>query len=599
MEFITSMAKSQGIISNEKGVASYNSDGVKSLKEGYEGSKMLALYNRMIGSRSKSKGISRNDLIKLFNECYNDILQIEDKETKYDNLVNLIVLVFETRDIKDGKGERDLFYWLFLRLFEDFPATCINTICLITGGVDEVMDICIEDEPIGSFKDLNRLCEIISTERSDKFKELEESIINHYVYNLTRDVHEDNISLSGKWAPRENKETDKKCKLAKKLSKIIFCDDEVQTQLRKYRKLISSLNKRLNTPEVKMCESNSSWGELEVKHFASRAFAKYKKALLDIDKQGNRRNIGDFYREKVRNKILDEFEKIKTNPSESRLNVSKLQPHEIVRQIMNSNYLSEDEVNALNVMFEKFVFDFKNELQDEFVPGIPLCDVSCSMSGIPMEVCIALGIVISMINPAPYKDKVLLFTDDASWHDLSYCKTLVEKVKNLQKAKWGGSTNFAAAINNILNISVSNNVPQDSYPKMLYVFSDMMFNQSEGNNYYNNYSMYSRQSCCPFKGRFKSNKDELKIAHDKAGYKMPTICYWNLRDTGDSNVAKSDEENVICMSGFSSNLFKHFLSGDFDYKITPFLKLQEVLQNTRYEPIRQICDICKEVDEKL
>ena len=53
------------------------------------------------------------------------------------------------------------------------------------------------------------------------------------------------------------------------------------------------------------------------------------------------------------------------------------------------------------------------------------------------------------------------------------------------------------------------------------------------------------------------------------------------------------------MSGFSSNLFKHFLSGDFDYKITPFLKLQEVLQNTRYEPIRQICYICKEVDEKL
>jgi len=111
--------------------------------------------------------------------------------------------------------------------------------------------------------------------------------------------------------------------------------------------------------------------------------------------------------------------------------------------------------------------------------------------------------------------------------------------------------------------------------------------------------MYSRQSCCPFKGGFKSNKDELKIAHDKAGYTIPTICYWNLRDTGDSNVAKSDEEGVICMSGFSSNLFKHFLSGDFDYKITPFLKLQEVLQNTRYEPIRQICYICKEVDEKL
>lgn len=597
MDFFTSMATQQENIPNEKGISSFNSNGVKSSKEGYDGSRMVSLYNRLIGSRTKSKGISRNDLIKLFNECYNDILQIKDKELKYDNLVKLIVLVFETRDIKDGKGERDLFYWLFLRLFEEFPATCVNTICLITGGMDEVIDVYMEDEPIGTFKDLNRLCEIISEEKTNKFKELEESIINHYSYNLTRDNHADTISLCGKWAPRENKETDKKCGLAKKLSKSIFVDNEPQSQLRKYRKLISYLNKKLNTPEVKMCESNSSWGELEVKDFASRAFAKYKQALLDVDKNGNRRNINDFNREKVRNKILDDFEKIKSNPVESRLNVSKLQPHEIVKQIMNNNNLGEDEINALNVMFEKFVYDFKNELQGDFVPGIPLCDVSGSMGGIPMEVCITLGIIISMINPKPYKDKVLLFTDDASWHDLSECKTLVDKVNNLRQAKWGGSTNFASAINNILDISVKNNVSKESYPKMLYVFSDMMFNQSEGNNYFNNYNMNSQQSYCKFKGGFKSNKDELTIAHNKAGYNIPTICYWNLRDTG-SNVAKSDEVGVICMSGFSSNLLKHFLSGDVDYEITPFLKLQEVLENNRYEPIRQICGICKEVEDK-
>ena len=313
--FINAMAKAQGFTSNEKGVAAYTDKGVKSDKVGYEGSQMVALYNRLIGSRSKSKcGISRENLIQLFDSCYEDILQIQDSETKKDCLIKLITLVFETRDIKLGKGERDLFYWLFLRLFEDFPSTAVNTISLVTGGADEVLEVKIEDEPLGSFKDVNRLCEIMSEDKTHKYEDLEEALINHYVFNLARDAQEEKAGLAGKWAPREGKETDKKCGLARKLAKRLSDKKKVQEQLKDYRKLIASLNEKIKTPEVLMCKSGHNkeeWSKLEIFHFASRAFNKYKKALLDVDKKGNRKNPNDIYREKVRNKVLAEFEKIK------------------------------------------------------------------------------------------------------------------------------------------------------------------------------------------------------------------------------------------------------------------------------------------------
>ena len=56
--------------------------------------------------------------------------------------------------LKMVKVKEIYFIGYFQRLFEDFPATCINTHRRHNyGGVDEVMDM-MEDEPIGSFKDL-------------------------------------------------------------------------------------------------------------------------------------------------------------------------------------------------------------------------------------------------------------------------------------------------------------------------------------------------------------------------------------------------------------------------------------------------------------
>ena len=58
---------------------------------------------------------------------------------------------------------------------------------------------------------------------------------------------------------------------------------------------------------------------------------------------------------------------------------------------------------------------------------VALVDVSGSMSGIPMEVAIALGILVSEVTHPDFRNRLLTFETKPSWVNLSQAKTLQEK----------------------------------------------------------------------------------------------------------------------------------------------------------------------------
>lgn len=136
------------------------------------------------------------------------------------------------------------------------------------------------------------------------------------------------------------------------------------------------------------------------------------------------------------------------------------------------------------------------ELKDDITAGggldscIALCDVSGSMYGIPMEVCVALGLIVSEIAPDPWKGRVLTFQENPTWHKIKG-SDLSEKVRNLISAPWGGNTDFGKTLNLILKTAVDNSLTQDQMPKVMFVFSDMQFDQADrscsgygGSHYY-------------------------------------------------------------------------------------------------------------------
>lgn len=64
------------------------------------GDNLVALFNRLVRTAPIDSIETLFD--KVVNDCKND----------YNAITNLIVLILNTRDIEQGKGERDLFYSL-------------------------------------------------------------------------------------------------------------------------------------------------------------------------------------------------------------------------------------------------------------------------------------------------------------------------------------------------------------------------------------------------------------------------------------------------------------------------------------------------------
>mmetsp|Transcript_45986 Transcript_45986/g.107403 ORF Transcript_45986/g.107403 Transcript_45986/m.107403 type:complete len:187 (+) Transcript_45986:1267-1827(+) len=149
---------------------------------------------------------------------------------------------------------------------------------------------------------------------------------------------------------------------------------------------------------------------------------------------------------------------------------------------------------------------------------VPLVDVSDSMCGQPMEVAIALGILVSELAAPAFAHRVLTFESRPSWFVLDAEEGVVAKVRKMQGAPWGGSTNFSAAIRQILDILVKMKLSPDEIPDLI-IFSDMQFDEAREVE----------------AGSFKTHYQLLQSDFRKAGlticgqpYAVPRVIFWNL-----------------------------------------------------------------------
>ena len=82
----------------------------------------------------------------------------------------------------------------------------------------------------------------------------------------------------------------------------------------------------------------------------------------------------------------------------------------------------------------------------------------------------------------------------------------------------------------------------------------------------------------------KTMFDLIKIKYKNAGYEMPTIVFWNLRQTS-GFPSTTKEENIIMVSGYNSVLLNEFSEKGIDAfnEITPFKMVKDILDNPRYD----------------
>ena len=193
------------------------------------------------------------------------------------------------------------------------------------------------------------------------------------------------------------------------------------------------------------------------------------------------------------------------------------------------------------------------------------------MQGIAMEACIALSLLFTDKLKGPWKNKVLTFESEPVWHDIPEHLNIVEKIRNLKAAPWGGSTNIGLALEHILSNAIKNDVKQDEMPSKLLILSDMQFNQA-----------------CEPNDRFLTGFEFLQDKYTKKGYKMPCIVFWNLRGDTNGYVNKTNQKGTAMLSGFGPSSFKAILSGKFDINSTPWDTLKNILDSNRLKNLDKI-----------
>ncbi len=407
-------------------------------------------------------------------------------------------IVFYLRDCRGGQGNKDI-----MREYHNLIIKMLSTHDTFFAAYLELLPYIPE---IGSWKDVYALY--------GKNKKLDNEIL--HLVNVA--INEKN-GLCAKYFPRQSQ-------FHKDFA--AFLKKDVGT----VRRNITALTKVV---ETQMC--NRAWHEIQYKSVPSVANKKYIKAF--------KRNDLSRY-----NKFLEDVLIGKTE-----IKSSQLYPHEILKEGTGS--LEWKTANALWESYPKIRHESNI---------LPIIDFSSSMKlnnayskYTCMDIAAGLGIYLASTNTGAYKNLWCNFNTVPEFYKLSGT-TLEQMYRSCNRNNWGGSTDFNAVFEKMLQVSSN----ASDLPVAVVCVSDMQFDTA---------------------GRNRTNFQAIDKMYKKAGIPRPTMIFWRV-DSGADQVTPVtvDEHGTILINGYSPSIMKTILSLDLEElkNITPMRLMLKTLEKYSY-----------------
>ncbi|XP_024640575.1 uncharacterized protein [Medicago truncatula] len=385
------------------------------------------------------------------------------------------------------------------------------------------------------------------------FKFLHDSISDHFADCLKKDLQflksglPNKISLAAKWCPSVDSSFDRSTLLCESIAKRIFPREEyegveeahyayrVRDRLRK--DVLVPLRKVLELPEVFI--GANQWGLIPYNRVASVAMKFYKEKFLKHDKERFEKYLKD------------------VKAGKTTIAAGALLPHQIIESLGDG-----DGGEVAELQWKRIVDDLlkKGKMKN----CLAVCDVSGSMSGTPMEVSLALGLLVSELSDEPWKGKVITFSEEPQLHVIKG-DNLKSKTQFVRDMDWGMNTDFQKVFDRILEVAVNGNLKEDQMIKRIFVFSDMEFDEASVNPWETDYQAITR-----------------KYSEKGYGSVVPQIVFWNLRDSRATPV-RATQKGVALVSGFSKNLLTLFL--DNEGEISPEEAMEAAIAGPEYQKL--------------
>ena len=499
----------------------------------------------------------------------------------------LYCMIGHTRDVIDGKGEYALSYMLIYTWYQYFPELAFYALKTFVNHEDPLV------HPYGSWKDIKYFCKYVISKNNTMNHPFIQYSIQLYNDQLYKDYqlylsnHNASISLVAKWIPREKSTKfsflfeplacdyfSKYIETAKdehsKRRAILKCKTE-------YRKILSILNKHLDTLQIKQC--NDGWNEIDLNHITSISFHKQINALLNIKKNGEKRFIENKEREICFENCKTYITDLLNNDTGHKIKAKHIAFHDFTKQaseLIRLRKNNEDhminskiqlKIDLLNIQWKQHSIETKS-----LYKMIPIIDLSESMEGEAMNTAISLGIRIA--EKSFIGRRMLTFSSHPVWIQFENNEPFVDIVERIQSSVVNVNSNFFSALDFMLNTIIDLKMkPEDVNDMILVILSDM---QMEQNN-----------------DSFVTLYDAIKEKYENAGiiahgkpYRLPHIIFWNLRNTN-GFPCLSIQPNVSMFSGFRPNMLNLFsvnknqsLTNDYSTSWSTFIKL---LSNQRYK----------------
>jgi hypothetical protein len=502
-------------------------------------------------------------ILRELNSSYNDSVICREEYIEYMSI--MFRMIGHTRDIIDGKGEYTLSYMLLEVWHTYHPELAKFAFRLFVLPPDGVTN---DFHPYGSWKDIKYLY------KKNKHSPLVRYGSRLLLSQLKTDSISDNPSLAAKWVPREKSQFGV---FFTELAIDYFYDYILSAKTNEsrknailkakmdFRKLISSLNKKLDTVQVKQCGLH--WSEIDPSKQTSITMHKQKKAFLNVNKNGEQRH--QFADRIVCANKFKEFAQKAVN-GEVEVKGKRVGLNDFTKEalkLIENNQQNSDEAAILNAQW------IDNSKQTGSLGKIiAMVDISGSMNGDPMNTAIALGIRVA--EKSMLGKRVITFSTSPSWVNLSEKDKFIDMVDTIRCADWGMNTNFESALKMILETIITQKMkPEDVEDMVLAIFSDMQMDQAD-----------------PTSSSLISSIDKQ---YANAGqrlwgkpFKTPHILFWNLRSTSGFPTLTT-HNNSSMMSGFSPALLNLFCEEGLNalQSCTPWSLFIKSLENKRYQAL--------------
>ncbi|KAG0046211.1 hypothetical protein BGZ89_005373 [Linnemannia elongata] len=366
------------------------------------------------------------------------------------------------------------------------------------------------------------------------------------------------VSLAAKWCPSLNQFHDNQTLIASTIAQILYptklTGEDHATYVNRVRQLYRQeyyVPLRKATPVLETFMTSDRWNEIIYNRVPAVAMKNNKERFEAHDKERFAEYLGS------------------VSKGETTIASQALLPHQLVTEATSLLNVDREELRVKTVEAQWKSYVDRLAESGKMDSTIAICDVSGSMSGEPMEVAIALSLLLAQLSRPPFNRVVLTFSANPSIHLIKE-GSLIDQVQSLRNMDWGYNTDLQKAFGLVLERAVANKLPKEEMVKTMFIFSDMEFDQavqgvSMPTELFTNYSV-------------------VKHNFEAAGYELPQIVFWNLAGSSRGNKpAKANQKGVAMVSGFSGMLMKLFLDGsDLGAGIDPVLVMRKAIDDKSF-----------------